>query len=536
MTTFKVGQNIFNKGMRCDGDPDDQGLEYAMYIKNLSLEKLGSLVTSRDLSVIGIEPSVVSSVGMGLGTRVKTDGRTEVQRALGGKIEYLNTVNNTWTQRVETAYTSTIEVYMVDFLGRMYTCGDGVDQFLKWNDESGNGTVTGNYVARFIEVVENRLYMVAQALPRVVFWSVANSDTFYRYSGTAAANADVGGANTLTVTAATFRTSHVGAYAYNVQERAYKRIITYTSETLVTTDGDTSTWDNDTIYILEDFFTTRSNVTALASVNEKIAIFDAYNLYLVDTANDNRDLFSFRGTLSQRSVAVNDNGELFWASPYGIFRKPITGSPEKISNFLNNRAELNGIFNLIEANNFSIFAGGIVNDDYVLSIGTLSNQFEGMTLQDIVLAFNNIHNSWRAEEYKVKIFHRSVSSSGTLKTYCMSSNTGGTVYDVNGGDYSNVDWEIIFWNTTLGRPDKMKTFNMDLRYRSDIDFTVEISLDNGAFGSAKTLRAMSEYTTVNLNWGKTANTIGLKIYGTGYVDISSFIINGEIVGHYGKIK
>lgn len=534
--TFQIGLNLFNRGMRCDGDPDDVGLEFPMYIKNMSLEKLGSIVTSRELSNIGIESGAHTGIGRGLGSRVKSDGTTEIQKVIDGNIEYLNSVNNTWTSRVANAYTTTTEVYMVDFLSKMYTCGDADSQYLKYNDESGNGTVTGNFEAKFIAVVENQLFMVDRNLPRVMFWSRPNTDQFYRYSGTAAANADVAGANTITTTADVFRASHLGAYVYNATEGVYAKIIAYTSATVVTTDTATTTWDNDSIYVFEDFFIAKSNITALASVNERIAVFDAYNLYLVDITNSQRELFSYRGTLSQRCVAVNDNGELFWGSPYGFFRKSVSGAPEKISNFLNNRAELNGVFNLIEANNFSTFAGGIVNDDYVSGVGSLSAQFEEMNLQDLVLCFNNIQNSWRTEEYTAKIFHRAVTTSGNLKTYCMSSGSGGIVYDVNGGDYTTVDWELVFWNTTLGRPSQEKTFNIDIRYRSSVDFTIELSLEHGAYGSAKTLRAKDDYTTVNLSWGKTAETIGLRIYGTGYVDISSFVINGEVVGHHGKIK
>lgn len=561
--TFQIGLNLFNRGMRCDGDPDDVGLEYPMLIKNLSLGKLGSMVTTRELVPIGSVESIDTiKYGYALGSRVKSDGSVELQKIIDSNfrdLQYYNPTTNTWTTRITSIYTNG-EVYMVDFLGKMYTCANAASQFLKWNDENGNGTVAGNYVAKYIEVVENQLFMVVRDLPRIVFWSRPNTDQFYRYSGTCGADADIAGANTVTTTTDVFRTSHVGAYIYNVTDGVYAKVLSYTSATVVTTDTTTSGWDNDTIYVLEDFFVAKSDITALASVNERIAVFDSYNLYIVDIANNQREMFSNRGTLSQRSVAVNDSGDIYWVSPFGYYRKAINGVPEKISNFITNQVDIAGIFDLIDKSDFDIIPGGIVGDDYVTYIYELTDTYEGQTITNFMLCFNMVQNSWRIETVqipstqntdgfpsRIKAFHRTRDENNQPVTYALSAvfNTSmlpsvpegnGIVYKMAVGSQEDVDWEIIFWNTTLGRPNQEKTFNIDIRYRSSVDFTIELSLEHGAYGSAKTLRAKDDYTTVNLNWGKTAETIGLRIYGTGYVDISSFIINGEVVGHHGKIK
>src|SRR5690606_24684711 len=175
-----------------------------------------------------------------------------------------------------------------------------------------------------------------------------------------------------------------------------------------------ATWDNDTLYIFTNFFAADNSITAIQGLDTQVAVFDHKNLYLVDNVNSTTKIFRGKGTISPKSVAVSNEGDLYWiSSSLEVYRLPKGGTPEKVSSNITNKnmadSEL-GIIDLINPDFVRRIAGGIYNNnnEYLLSLGTLTDEYFGHTIENAVAIYNPIQDNWRIDTYPAGVFHTTI--------------------------------------------------------------------------------------------------------------------------------
>jgi hypothetical protein len=300
-------------------------------LKNVLLDRVGCWANRKGTTKLGGTTAGDDRI-WGLGTYDKSDGTHTFFRIANRDLEKLTEGTAAWASVDDDEWPASKKVNMVNFLDRMYLGSEDGATNLAYTVGTTITDVAPKIGGHHLAVNKSMLAVGGNSIkPNVIFYSEPNTDIFYDATGTCAANADVAGANTVTVTADTFEAYHDGAaYLYNSTEGVLRFITGYTSAKVVTTDGDTSTWDNDTVYVLINYFTQDGKCTGITSYQEKFISFDEDNMYQWDPSSTWSYKIPGFGCVNERTIQSVD-GNLIWVDREGVYLYNGSNRPIDIS-------------------------------------------------------------------------------------------------------------------------------------------------------------------------------------------------------------
>lgn len=478
-------------------------------LKNIVLDRIGNWSNRKGTELLGNVTSGDARV-WGLGTYDKSDGTHTFYRICNRDLEEFNGTD-TWAAIDTDEWTASKKVNMVNFLDRIYFgCEDGTTA-LAYSTGDTITDVAPVIGGHHLAVNKTRLAVGGNnIMPHVIFFSQPNTDKFYDATGTCAANADVAGANTVTTTAAIFEAYHEGAaYLYNATEGVLRFITGFTSGTVVTTDGSTATWDNDTVYVLIDYFTQDGKVTGITSFNEKFISFDEDNMYQWDPSSTWSYKMPGFGCVNERTIQ-DVGGNLIWVDREAIYLYDGSNRPIDISRKIKDPVDGYGLFNLINPSNWGQLAAGSFDGKYYLSVGDLStlSGAPASAITNTEFVFDVSTGGWimNSRDNEPVVYSTFINSSGAKNLYygekgamaVYKMNTG-TTDDDSTGEPTAISIEARTQDYTFNDPTiEYRVSGFYVRYKSGGDVTVTYSYNGGSFGALDTLPSSSTMTVVKI--------------------------------------
>jgi len=479
-------------------------------LKNVVLDKLGNWSSRKGTSKLGGTTAGADRV-WGLGTYDKADGTHTFFRVVNRDLEKLTENTSTWAAVDTDEWTASKKVNTVNFLNRMYLgCEDGTTA-LSYTTGTTITDVAPTIGGHHLAVNKSILAVGGNSLkPEVLFYSQPETDKFYDKTGTCAADADVAGANTVTLTDSQFEAYHEGAaYLYNSTEGVIHFITGFTSGTVVTTDAATSSWDNDTVYVLIDYFSQDGKCTGIASFQEKFISFDEDNMYQWDPQSTWSNKISGYGCVNERTIK-NVSGSLIWADREGIYLYNGSSKPVDISNKIKDDIDGYGLFDLINPSNFSQLSAGSFDGKYYLSVGDLStvSGAPASAVTNAELVFNVASGAWtlNSRDDEPVVYSTFINSTGAKDLYygeksalaVYKMNTGTTDADSSTGTTA-ISFEARTPHYQFGNPSiEYRISQVYVKYKSTGEVVVTYSSNGGAYKALKTLPASSTATVVKV--------------------------------------
>ncbi len=475
-------------------------------LKNIILDRIGNWSSRKGTDLLG-SVTVGSDRVWGLGTYDKSDGTHTFYRVVNRDLEEFNGTD-TWSVEDTDEWTASKKVNMVNFLDRMYLgCEDGTTPL---------SYTTGGAITDIVPTIGGHHLAVNKAIlavggnniqPNTIFFSKPNTDTFYDATGTCAANADVAGANTVTTTAAIFEAYHEGAaYLYNSTEGVLRFITGFTSGTVVTTDGSTSTWDNDTVYVLIDYFTQDNKCTGITSFNERFISFDEDNMYQWDPASTWSNKMPGFGCVNERTIQ-EVNGNLIWVDREAVYLYDGSNRPMDISKKIKDAVDGFGLFDLINPTNFGQLAAGSFDGKYYLSVGDLStlSGAPASALTNVEFVFDMTSGVWtmNSRDDEPVVYSTYTNTSGSKDLY-YGEKTNLAVYKMNIGTTDDDSAGAAGVISVEGRTQEYSFSDPTIEYRVSAfyvkykaggDVTITYSKNGGSYSALTTLSS-STTTTV----------------------------------------
>lgn len=478
-------------------------------LKNIVLDRIGNWSNRKGTELLGNVTSGDARV-WGLGTYDKSDGTHTFYRICNRDLEEFNGTD-TWTAIDTDEWTASKKVNMVNFLDRIYFgCEDGTTA-LAYSTGDTITDVAPVIGGHHLAVNKTRLAVGGNnIMPHVIFFSQPNTDKFYDATGTCAANADVAGANTVTTTAAIFEAYHEGAaYLYNATEGVLRFITGFTSGTVVTTDGSTATWDNDTVYVLIDYFTQDGKVTGITSFNEKFISFDEDNMYQWDPSSTWSYKMPGFGCVNERTIQ-DVGGNLIWVDREAIYLYDGSNRPIDISRKIKDPVDGYGLFNLINPSNWGQLAAGSFDGKYYLSVGDLStlSGAPASAITNAEFVFDVSTGGWimNSRDDEPVVYSTFINSTGSKNLYygeksamaVYKMNTG-TTDDDSSGTATAISVEARTQDYTFNDPTiEYRVSGFYVRYKSGGNITVTYSYNGGSFATLDTLSASSTITVAKI--------------------------------------
>lgn len=476
---------------------------------NTSLDKLGCWASRKGTDLLGSVTAGSDRV-WGLGTYDKSDGTHTFFRICSRDLEKFDG-STTWTAVDTDEWPATTKVNMVNFLDRMYLGSADGATALAYTVGTTITDVAPTIGGHLLAVNKATLAVGGNSIkPNVIFYTKPNTDTFYDATGTCAADADVAGANTVTATTGIFEAYHEGAaYLYNSTDGVLRFITGFTSSTVVTTDGDTSGWNNDTIYVLLNYFTQDGETTGITSYNEKFISFDEDNMYQWDPSSTWSYKLPGFGCVNERTIQ-EVSGNLIWVDREGIFFYNGSGRPIDISKKIKDSVNGYGLFDLINPANYGQLAAGSFDGKYYLSVGDLStlSGAPASALANAEFVFDVTAGTWEVytRDDEPVVYSTFINSSGSkglyygektnMATYLM--NTGTTDDDSAGtaGAYTVSVWTKDY---VLGDPQlQHRVSAFYVKYKAGGTVTVTLSKDGGSYASLVSLASSSTVTVAKI--------------------------------------
>lgn len=474
-------------------------------LKNIVLDRIGNWSGRKGTTKLGSTTSGSDRV-WGLGTYDKSDGTHTFYRICNRDLEEFDG-DATWSVIDADEWTASKKVNMVNFLDRIYFgCEDGTTAL---------AYSTGDTITDVAPVIGGHLLAVNKAIlavggnsikPHVIFYTQPNTDIFYDATGTCAANADVGGANTVTTTTEIFEAYHEGAaYLYNATEGVLRFITGFTDGDTVTVDGSTATWDNDTVYVLIDYLTQDGKVTGITSYQEKFVSFDEDNMYLWDPQSTWVQKVPGFGCVNERTIA-DVEGNLIWVDREAIYLYNGSGRPIDISGKIKDSVDGYGLFDLINPANYGQLAAGSFGGKYYLSVGDLStvSGAPASALANAELVFDIASGAWsvNSRDDEPMVYSTFISSTGSKDLYygektnmaVYKMETGTTDAD-SAGSSAAISLEARTQEYTFNDPTiEYRISGFYVKYKSGGDVTVSYSPNGGSFVTLDTLSSSSTVT------------------------------------------
>lgn len=530
-------------GMDQATDPSLVARNESPLLKNITLDRAGSWITRKGTSALGDRITASDRV-WGLFAYNSTADTHTLMMATNTNLYAYNSSTGLWDNKQSSVWTASKRVDGVNFLNRLYLgCEDGTTG-LRYTTGGATTAVTPNIYGSMLAVNKDTLAVGGNSIkPNIIFYSnLPFTDTFYTATGTVASNADVGGANTLTTTTGIFEADITEAMIFNSTKNTMAMITatkvngTFAS-TLVQTDTDTSTWDNDTIYVLKTNFKQDGACTGIVSYGENFISWDEDNMYIWDPISKYSRKIPNYGCVNYRTVKVV-NGVLIWVNREGVYLWAGQGTPKAISAKVTDDIDLYGIWNLINPSNWGQLAAGVRPNDglYYLSLGDLQTLTgaPASAITNVELVFDIDTGSWILnsgidEPVCYELF---INSSGEKDLYFGCKGTSsvykqktGTTDDNGDGTTTAISYEIRTPHHVLGDPKfANKIIRMWVKYKATNDVTVTMSVNRGTYTTFKTLPASSSVITKELKcvpnlWGFSH---GLKFTGTGAFQLESY--------------
>jgi hypothetical protein len=400
---------------------------------------------------------------------------------------------------------------MINFLDRMYLGSADGATALAYTSGTTITDVTPKIGGHILAVNKSMLAVGGNSImPNVIFYTQPNTDTFYDATGTCAANADSAGANTVTTTTEIFEAYHEGAaYIYNTTDGEIHLITEFTDADEVTTDAATSGWDNDTVYVLIDYFTQDGEVTGITSYQGNFISFDEENMYIWDPASTWSEKIPGFGCVNERTIR-NVNGYLIWADREAIYMYNGSGRPIDISQKIKDPVDGYGLFDLINSSNFSQMAAGAFDGKYYLSVGDLStvSGAPASAITNAEFVFDTSNGAWvlNSRDDEPVVYSTFINSSGSKDLY-YGEETAMAVYKMNTGSTDDDSAGTATAFTVEARTPHY-TFNdptieyrisaFYVKYKSGGNVTVTYSSNEGSYGTLDTLSSSSDITVVKI--------------------------------------
>jgi hypothetical protein len=513
-------------------------------LKNVSLDRLGVWATRKGMNIYGSKIS--ANPGYGLMNYIDKDGNNELHAIADRDLFIYDEGTDSWGAAVDTdEWPATTEVNGLNFLNRMYYGSRDGATALAYGTGSTITDIVPTIGGHILAKNKNTLLVGGNSLkPQVGFYTDPFTDTFHSATGTAAANADVAGANTVTATSSIFTPDMIGGFLYNTTDSVINFITGYTSGTVITTDAATSGWDNDTLYVLSNNFKHDGTMTAAATYQENFVSFDNLNkMYVWDpTRNSGRGWsqdIDNAGCVSHRTLQVV-NGNLIWANRSGVWLWGGAGKPIDISPRLNDRVDGLGYWNLIDGSNWTTLCAGVRESQgkYYLSVGTFQtvSGAPASAEANVILVFDTKTGNW----YHFSLPDRIISFVNFTDTNGLEQLVGigstdaaiwpietGTT-DVDGdGATSTISASAITQHHKIFPNDPMYTERISeyyVKYTSLGTVTVSTSVDRGSYSSVVTLAAASspKVVTIQPNTSTEGFTHSLKFAWSGAAKIEGY--------------
>lgn len=479
-------------------------------LKNISLDRVGNWANRRGTALTG-DVTAGSNRIWGLGTYNKSDGTHTMFRVCDADLEKYNG-STTWTEVDTDEWTANKKVNMINFLDRLYLgCEDGTTP-LAYTTTTTITDIVPTIGGHHLATVKDTLAVGGNSIkPNVIFVSKPFTDTFHSATGTCSANADSNGANTVVTTASVFESDIIPAILYNSTEGAMRTIKEWHNATVpyVTTDSSTSTWDNDTVYVMYKAFLQDGPVTGIVGFQGNFVSFDDDNMYIWDPTSTTSSKLPGFGCVNERTIQVVD-GTLIWVNRNGIYLW--TGGedrPIEISGKLKDDVNGYGIWNLIN-DTWTQMASGTLEGKYYLSVGDLSTQSgapaSAITNAEFVFDINK--GSWvlNSRDDEPMVYTVFTNSSGQKDLY-YGEKTAQAVYKINTGTTdddsadaaSAISVEARTPHYTFPDPTiEYRIVSYYVKYKSGGDVTVTSSVNGGAYSTVDTLSSSSTTTTVKI--------------------------------------
>jgi hypothetical protein len=479
-------------------------------LKNANLDKLGTWSVRKGTDLLG-NVTAGSDQVYGLGAYNKSDGTHTFFRVCNRDLEKLTEGTATWASVDDDEWPASKKVNMVNFLDRLYLGSEDGGTALAYTTGTTITDVTPEIGGHHLAVNKSILAVGGNDMkPNIIFYSQPSTDIFYDATGTCGANADAGGANTVTTTAEIFEAYHEGAaYIYNTDTDQLAFITGFTDGDTVTTDTDTSAWDNDTIYVLIDYFVQDGECKGITSYQEKFISFDEDNMYLWDPSSTWSYKMPGFGCVNERTIQ-NVGGNLIWMDREAIYLYDGSNRPIDISKKIKDSVDGYGLFDLINASNFSQACAGSLNGKYYLSVGDLSTQSgaPASALTNAEFVFDVSTGAWtvNTRDDEPVVYATFINSSGNKDLY-YGEETAMAVYKMNtgtsdedsAGSSVTIAFEARSPNYTFADPTiEYRISAFYVKYKSGGDVTMAYSANGGSYSTIDTLSSSSTTTVVKV--------------------------------------
>jgi hypothetical protein len=478
------------------------------------------------------------------GCKVHNLNTGEVRRVIsvnvgGGYMTLDAAINNSWDGQNVTIIE---EVDMLSYGSYCYAKGSSYKRNPYFFNESGADNYQGlASLGKWIETVDDKMVVAGfPAEPRILFWNLANQYYFIEQNIFVLDPATSG--NNLIITTPNLTQDTDDQFLVNYDTADIARIDGIVRPTITGEPGYVATMTKDVtnwtgvVYYSDNWFLTDYDITGIKSLGNSLAVWDLKNLYVLNLTSKVAKIFKNRGSITDRSIAVNTDGYCVWYNPSAIYMLPPDGSPIDISELIDNKADRDALFNYISSSTFEQFSAGFEGDEFLFYFGALTSEYASEEQTDIVFAFNYKTNVWRTDSYPAGVFHNTVNNLSASVTY-IGDKDSTAVYQLytqagdedSAGTVSDVTWRATTESVSLGAPHKLKDVQeIIIRYKSSRALELYTAEDGGDYFLAKELPASDTMQARCLKIHKTCSTLSIDLRGTGDVDISYIQINGVI--------
>jgi len=536
-------------GMDQSSDPSLVVNNESPLLKNVTLDQPGNWVTRKGTSRLGNRVTASDRV-WGLGVYNSTDGSTRKLMMVTQRDLYAyNESTGIWDSKDTDEWPADTRVDFINHINRLYVGSDDGVTALSYTTGGEIIDVTPTIGGSILAVNKNILAVGGNSIkPNVIFYTNPFTDTFYAATGTCAANADIAGANTVTTTTGIFEADMVGSIIYNTTD-GEMALITSTkvggvsANTVVQTDSDTSGWDNDTVYILQNNFKLDGKCTGLVSYKENFIAWDEDKIYFWDaTSNWSDDEKNF-GCVNYRTVQVV-NGLVIWVNREGVYSYDPQRGIRDITGKIRDEVNGYGIWDLINDSNWGQFASGVFPGEgiYRLSIGDLETlpgaPASGLTNAE--LEFDTTRETWTVNSYPDAgvVYVNFINTNGAKNLYRGDKGTSavyklktGTTDANNDGSTTAISFDFRTPHHVLGDPRvKNKIKKYFIKYVADNTVTLEISKNRESYESLRSFAASSAVTGIERRprAAQEGFSHSLKFTGTGKLSLEGYGFETQI--------
>lgn len=519
---------------------------------NVSQEQLGSISTRPGTTLYN---DLIAGSGQvqGMDTYYKSDGTYYFHAFMGGNLRVGNESTNTWDLQESSVVGASSTVEFTNFLNRHYFIGSENTEYLRYATDAGNSVT--------VKILD----------------TTADSSS----TGT-----------TLVLSTGLFQEGMVGMTIHNETDGTSAVITAYTSTTTVTLDTTINdSWDGDDIAIyMEGKYLASNGAYMLVAGNDNRraywvnALSESTGLPFVDTDADFYETVApHTGCISfgfgrpfilftETSIVIIDparkyfdeipgnfgcsshrgaqiiRGNLIYPSRVGkgfYMMGPNDSAPQIISLPVQNNVTLDAVINKISGSAWSTMAAGIKENTYLCYVGNLTGEVHGETIDDCILEYNVMQQSWKVREYSRNgigsVFCNFIDENGNADLYGASKDNYaiykmevyGTYTDDNssgeGADISSVivSAPLEFNESSRGTVDEKRIEKFHIKYRSANVITPAAALDGAEAYSTDGLDDFEAKDTNRWYWdyndyGQDAKSVGFKLSTSGEFTIFDY--------------